>query len=79
MPSGDDIQAYLAGAWRLMMGKPDGVRALDVSADGFWNSFFAILVAFPALSRNECKAAKMWLSKAMQQYEESKSQGKEGE
>lgn len=50
MPSGDDIQAYLAGAWRLMMGKPDGVRALDVSADGFWNSFFAILVAFPALS-----------------------------
>lgn len=50
MPSGDEIQAYLAGAWRLMMGKPDGVRALDVSADGFWNSFFAILVAFPALS-----------------------------
>lgn len=50
MPSGDEIQTYLAGAWRLMMGKPDGVRALDVSADGFWNSFFAILVAFPALS-----------------------------
>jgi len=50
MPSGDQIQTYLAGAWRLMMGKPDGVRALDVSADGFWNSFFAILVAFPALS-----------------------------
>jgi hypothetical protein len=50
MPSGDEIQTYLAGAWRLMMGKPDGVRALDVSADGFWNSFFAILVAIPALS-----------------------------
>ena len=50
MPSGDEIQTYLVGAWRLMMGKPDGVRALDVSADGFWNSFFAILVAFPALS-----------------------------
>lgn len=50
MPSGDEIQTYLVGAWRLMMGKPDGVRVLDVSADGFWNSFFAILVAFPALS-----------------------------
>lgn len=50
MPSGDEIQTYLVGAWRLMMSKPDGVRVLDVSADGFWNSFFAILVAFPALS-----------------------------
>jgi len=49
MPSGVEIQEYLRGAWRLMMGRPDGVRALDVSADGFWNSFYAILVAFPAL------------------------------
>ena len=32
------------------MGKPDGVRLLDVSADGFWSSFFAIVVALPALS-----------------------------
>jgi hypothetical protein len=49
MPSGDEIQRYLAASWRLMMGKPDAVRDLDVSADGFWNSFFAIVVAFPAL------------------------------
>jgi hypothetical protein len=49
MPSGDEIQHYLTGAWRLLMGKPDGVRLLDVSADGFWNSFFAIIVALPAL------------------------------
>lgn len=49
MPSGEEIQTYFAGAWRLMMGKPDGVRALDVSADGFWNSFYAIVVAIPAL------------------------------
>lgn len=49
MPTGDEIQSYFAGAWRLMMGKPDGVRALDVSADGFWNSFSAILVAVPAM------------------------------
>lgn len=49
MPTGDQIQQYIGGAWRLMMGKADGVRVLDVSADGFWNSFYAILVAFPAL------------------------------
>jgi hypothetical protein len=32
-----------------MMGKPDGLRMLDLSADGFWNSFFAMVVAAPAL------------------------------
>ena len=49
MPSVEDIQQYLTGAWRMMMGKPDGLRLLDISADGFWNSFFAIVVALPAL------------------------------
>lgn len=49
MPTADDIQTYLAGAWRLMSGKPDGIRLLDVSADGFWNSFFAIVLALPAM------------------------------
>ena len=32
-----------------MLGKADGLRLLDLSADGFWNSFFAIVVAAPAL------------------------------
>jgi len=49
MPPGDDIQRYLVGAWRLMMGKRDGVALLDLSADGFWNSFFAIVIALPPL------------------------------
>ncbi|MCV3239879.1 transporter [Mesorhizobium sp. ZC-5] len=49
MPPAEDIQQYLTGAWRLMMGKPDGIRLLDISADGFWNSFFAIVVSLPAL------------------------------
>jgi len=49
MPTGDEIQRYLSGAWRLMMGKPDGLKLLDLSADGFWNSFFAIVVALPAM------------------------------
>lgn len=45
----DEIQRSLAGAWRLMRGKPDGLRLLDLSAEGFWNSFQALLVAAPAL------------------------------
>lgn len=49
MLSSDETYASLAGAWRLMLGKADGLRQLDLSADGFWNSFFAILVAAPAL------------------------------
>ena len=49
MPSIEEIQQYLTGAWRMMLGKADGLRMLDISADGFWNSFFAIAVALPAL------------------------------
>ncbi|AZO49745.1 MAG: transporter [Mesorhizobium sp.] len=49
MLSADETYASLAGAWRLMLGKVDGLRLLDLSADGFWNSFFAIVVAAPAL------------------------------
>jgi hypothetical protein len=49
MLSADETHASLTGAWRLMLGKADGLRLLDVSVDGFWNSFFAIVVAAPAL------------------------------
>ncbi|MBX3581446.1 MAG: transporter [Rhizobiaceae bacterium] len=49
MPTGEEVQRYLTGAWRLMMGKTEGLRLLDLSADGFWNSFYAMLVAVPAL------------------------------
>lgn len=49
MPSAVEIQRYLTGAWRLMTGRADGLQLLDISADGFWNSFFAIVVALPAL------------------------------
>lgn len=49
MPSSEAIQHYLSGVWRMMTGRPDGIERLDLSADGFWNSFFAIVVALPAL------------------------------
>ncbi|MCT7373885.1 transporter [Chelativorans salis] len=49
MPSGQEIQQYLTGILRVMMGRSDGLKLLDFSADGFWNSFFAIVIALPAL------------------------------
>lgn len=49
MLSVDETSSSLNGAWRLMLGKADGLRLLDLSADGFWNSFFAIFVAAPAM------------------------------
>lgn len=34
----------------MMMGHADGLRAMDLTIDGFWNSFFAIVLALPALA-----------------------------
>lgn len=50
MPDTAYIQRSLTGAWRLMMGRSDGLRLLDTSLEGFWDSFFAIIVAAPALA-----------------------------
>ncbi len=33
----------------MMLGKKDGLNYLDISADGFWRSFYAILVSLPPL------------------------------
>ena len=52
MPPAEDIQRQLLGAWRMMTGRRDGIRLLDLSVDGFWNSFFAIAVALPVLVVN---------------------------
>ena len=49
MPSIEEVHLYLTAAWRMMTGRADGLRMLDLSADGFWNSFFAIPVALPPL------------------------------
>lgn len=52
MPPADYVHAHLVAAWRLMTGKADGLRTMDISADGFWRSFFAIVVALPARFAN---------------------------
>lgn len=50
MPDPSEIQQSLTGAWRLMMGRSDGMRLLNTSVDGFWESFYAIVIAAPALA-----------------------------
>jgi hypothetical protein len=49
MPPFEYVQRHLGAAWQMMNGRADGLRALDISADGFWNSFFGIVVALPPL------------------------------
>lgn len=49
MPSLDDIFRYFWGVWKMMLGRKEGLNYLDISAEGFWSSFFAIAVALPPL------------------------------
>lgn len=64
----DDIQQYLGGAWQLMFGKADGLRRLDLSVDGFWNSFFAMVFALPPLLL-------MWIALANERMAEGSFRG----
>lgn len=50
MPSSAEIQQYFSGAWQLMLGRPEGLHRLDLTTDGFWNSFYAMIVSVPALA-----------------------------
>jgi hypothetical protein len=48
MPDRDEIVRSLIGAWRLFLDRPDAMRYFNVSIDGFWRSFAAILFVAPA-------------------------------
>lgn len=50
MPSLSDVQTYLAGVFLLVRNRSEGFGRLDITADGFWNSFWAIVYALPALA-----------------------------
>lgn len=63
MPPAEEIRSYLDGAWRLMMGRADGVRLLDISADGFWNSFAAIPLALPVMAANWVGLANLFVDR----------------
>ena len=49
MPDSQTIQQSLLGAARMMIGKADGLRRMDFSIDGFWDSFYAMVLAAPPL------------------------------
>ena len=50
VPSFDEVIRFFSGTLLLMAGKAEGLKRLDLSADGFWQSFAAIVVSLPPLA-----------------------------
>ena len=50
MVSGGEVQRYLSGVFMLARNDQRGFNYLDLTADGFWRSFTAILYAVPAFA-----------------------------
>ncbi len=50
MPGLEEVEAYVHGIYLLARNRPEGFKWLDISADGFWRSFWAIVYAAPALA-----------------------------
>ncbi|MFP1630106.1 transporter [Zhengella sp. ZM62] len=50
MLDADYVQAHLSAAWRIMAtAKGDALARMDISAEGFWRSFWSILLALPPM------------------------------
>ncbi len=47
MPPRSEIEGSLYGAWRLVLRDPDSLNYFNISADGFWRSFFAAAIVAP--------------------------------
>jgi hypothetical protein len=47
MPPVAEIRHYVEGAWRLAKGDAGGMAHFDFSADGFWRSFWAVVIVAP--------------------------------
>ena len=47
VPDLSDIMRFFTGTAMMIAGRSDGLRRLDLSADGFWQSFSAMIVALP--------------------------------
>jgi hypothetical protein len=37
----------LAGAWQVLLGRPEGLNRLDTSLEGFWRSFAVVIIVAP--------------------------------
>ena len=42
-----NLPASLSGAWDVMNGRAEGLRKLDLTIDGFWRSFGAVVLILP--------------------------------
>ncbi len=42
-----NLPASLSGAWDVMNGRVEGLRKLDLTIDGFWRSFGAVVLILP--------------------------------
>jgi hypothetical protein len=45
-----EILGYFAGTIDMMRGRAEGLRRLDLTADGFWTSFLSLAVALPPMA-----------------------------
>jgi hypothetical protein len=55
----EEIAQNLCGAWQVMLGRREGLRLLDTTAEGFWRSFTAMLIGAPALLAT-CFSSAKW-------------------
>lgn len=47
MPSGQEVLSSLYGAWRVLRMDPAALGYFNQSIDGFWRSFFAVVLVLP--------------------------------
>lgn len=47
MPPRSEIEQSIYGVWRIVLRDPDAPRYFNVTADGFWRSFFAAAIVAP--------------------------------
>jgi len=49
MPRPEEVAYYIQGLWLLLKGKPEAFGYLDLSARGFWRSWWSLLYSLPPL------------------------------
>ena len=49
MFTSDEIARHAGAAWALFKGDRQGIRAFDMSVEGFWRSFGVIVLLLPAI------------------------------
>lgn len=49
MPNFEEIQYYFSAVWQTMTGHPEALNRLNTTADGFWRSFYAVVIALPPM------------------------------